>query len=327
MNTAFVTGATGFVGSTLVDDLINRGYKVKCAMRKSSNLRWLKDKNVELCEVDLFDIDSIKKAMEGCNYIFHLAGVLFAQSEKEFVEGNIRSTENMIRAAKELNIDVKRFVYVSTIIAAGVSKTGKPMVETDECTPFTWYGISKYESEKVVLRSKDTIPVTIIRPGAVYGPRDYAMFASFKLSKTGINILLGEKGKLGSVIHVSDLSQGIIDASVSENTLGEVYFLANDDFIQQEGFGETIIKAMGKTPKNIIIPYGTLKVASHLSEFYGKITKNKALLNQQKLLELREPYIICSNEKAKRDFNFKQNISLIDGIKSTLQWYKENKWL
>lgn len=327
MNTAFVTGATGFVGSTLVDELLKKGMKVKCAIRKTSNLQWLKGKDIELHEVNLMDQTSIKSAIKGCDYIFHLAGVLFSNTEREFVEGNVKSTENLIWAILSQEQTIKRFVFVSSIIAAGSSKSGEPMVESDDCAPFTWYGKSKWESEKIVLKYRDKLPVTIIRPGAVYGPRDYAMFTSFQVSKTGINIIPGERGKLGSVIHVYDLSRGILDSAMTDITIGEVYFLANDDFIYQEDFGKTIIKAMGKKPYNLLIPYGIWSIAANISELYGKISGKKVLLNRQKVLEFKERFIICSTDKAKKDFGFMQEIPFPEGISSTLEWYRNNNWL
>ncbi|MBN2658682.1 MAG: NAD-dependent epimerase/dehydratase family protein [Spirochaetales bacterium] len=327
MDCAFVTGATGFVGSTLVDDLLKKGLKVKCAVRKTSNLRWLEGKDVETDIVDLMNPDDIARAMEGCHYVFHLAGTLFAGSEKEYIEGNIQSAGYMIEASLRYKESIKRFVYVSTIIAAGASSTGIPMRETDPCDPFSWYGKSKYEAERYILGFRDQLPVTVIRPGAVYGPRDYAMFASFKLSRTGINIILGERNKMGSVIHVHDLASGIAAAALSDNAIGEVYFMAHEKPMRQEEFGETVIKAMGKTSIDIVIPYFILKIASSLSEIYSKISGSKPIFNHQKLLELREPFIVCSSEKAKRDFGFSASIPLDEGVKSTLQWYRDNKWL
>lgn len=327
MDCAFVTGATGFIGSTLVDFLLEKGFKVKCAVRKTSNLRWLEGKDVETRIVNLMDSDDIAAAMEGCHYVFHLAGTLFAGSEEEYIQGNIRSANRMIDAALRYKDSIKRFVYVSSIIAAGASSNEQPMRESDPCTPFSWYGKSKYEAEKYILAYGGQFPVTIVRPGAVYGPRDYAMFASFKLSRTGINIVLGERNKQGSVIHVHDLAKGILAASLSDKSVGEVYFLAHEKTMRQEEFGETVIKAMGKKPFDIVIPYFVLKIASGLSEIYSKLRGVKPILNHQKLLELKEPYIVCSCEKAKRDFGFSASIPLEEGVKSTLQWYRENHWL
>ena len=327
MKTAFVTGATGFVGSHLVDDLLCKGYKIKCSIRKTSNLQWLKDKDVELCEVDLSDKNEIKEAIRGSDYIFHLASVLFAQSEKEFIEGNVEITRNMVNACLEQETYIKRFVYLSSIVAAGSSKTEKPMIESDDCTPFTWYGKSKYESEQYILSLKDQLPFTILRPGAVYGPRDYAMYESFKFCRTGFNILLGDSDNFGSVIHIDDLICGIMQAAESGKTIGEIYFLANDDYIRQEEFNGTVIKEMGKKPLNIKIPYGVAIVIVFFIGIFSIIFNKRVLLNQQKLLELTEPYLICSSQKAKDDFNFIQKIPFTDGIKSTLKWYRDNNLL
>lgn len=327
MNKAFVTGASGFIGSTLVDDLLKRGFSVKCAIRKSSNLQWLDGKNVELCEVDLFNEQSILESISECNYIFHIAGTLFGNSEQEYLKGNLEVTKNLVDASIESDMDIKRFVYVSSIIAAGSSSDGKPMTESDPCRPFTWYGKSKFESENYLTGKKDKLPFSIIRPGAVYGPRDYALFIMFKISKFGINAILGEKGKLGSMIHVSDLTGGMISAALSGNAKNEIYFLANDEFRSQEYFSEIIIGYFGKKPINIVIPYWFLNIGAFLSEIYCRIFNNIAIFNHQKLMELKERYLICSNDKAIRDFGFEQKIPLEDGIRTTLAWYKKNKWL
>ena len=327
MNKAFVTGASGFIGSTLVDDLLKRGFSVKCAIRKSSNLQWLEGKNVELCEIDLFDEQSIVDSISGCNYIFHIAGMLFGNSEQEYLKGNLELTKNIVDASLKSDTEIKRFVYVSSIIAAGSSSDGEPMTESDLCRPFTWYGKSKFESETYLIEKKDKLPFSIIRPGAVYGPRDYALFIMFQFSKLGINAILGEKGKLGSMIHISDLTSGIINAALSGNAKNEIYFLANDEFRSQEYFSEIIIIHFGKKPINIVIPYWFLNIGAYMSEIYCRIFNKIAIFNHQKLMELRERYLICSNNKAQRDFGFEQKISLEDGVKSTMAWYKENKWL
>lgn len=327
MKTAFVTGATGFVGSHLVDHLLEKGYTVKCLTRKTSNLRWLEGKNVELCEGSLSDKESLKKAIQGCNYIFHVAGVLFGKTEQEFIQGNLSGTKNLVEACLESGQNFNRFLYVTSLLAAGASETETALTEEDECRPFSWYGKSKFESEKYIKTQMSKLPITIIRPGGVYGPRDYAMFEAFKASKSGFNMILGEKGKLGSVIHVTDLVIGITQAAESEKAKSEIYYLANTKHMRQEEFGELIIKAMGKKPKNIVLPYFIASIFANLSEFFAQFSKKPAVLNRQKLMELSKRYLICSNQKASADFEFNDNILLEDGVASTLKWYKENNWL
>lgn len=327
MKTAFVTGATGFVGSHLVDHLLEKGYTVKCLTRKTSNLRWLDGKNIELCEGSLSDKDSLKKAIVGCNYIFHVAGVLFGKTEEEFIQGNLSGTKNMVEACLESGQTFDRFLYVTSLLAAGASETEKALTEEDKCKPFSWYGKSKFQSESYIKTQMDKLPVTIIRPGGVYGPRDYAMFEAFKASKSGFNLILGEKNKLASVIHVTDLVTGIIQAAESEKAKSEIYYLANTTHMRQEEFGELIIKAMGKSPKNIVLPYFIASIFAQLSEFFAQFSAKPAILNKQKLMELRKKYIICSNEKAKSDLGFSDKIRLEDGVASTLKWYKEHNWL
>ncbi len=327
MKRAFVTGATGFIGSHLVDELLKKGFSVKCSIRKTSNLQWLVNKDIELVEVDLSDKVAMKKAISGCDYIFHLAGVLFAQSEEEYIAGNVGFTKSLIDACSELETKIKRFVYLSSIVAAGSSSSKEPMDENCECAPFTWYGKSKLESEQLFVKHSEEIPFTIIRPGAVFGPRDSAMLLNFKLCRLGINLVLGECGKLGSVIHIHDLINGIIQAAESEKTVNEIYFLANDKNIKQEDFGKIIIEVMGKRSKNIVLSYKLVKLIVYICDFFGNLFNFTVLLNKQKFIELSKPFIICTSKKAKEDFNFKQSVTVKEGVKSTFLWYKENKWL
>ena len=327
MNTAFITGATGFVGSHLVDLLLDKGFKVKCLVRKTSNLRWLEGKDVEYCEGSLSDKESLKRAVVGCNYVFHVAGVLFGKSEEEFIKGNLSGTENIVEACIESGQTFDRFLYVTSLLAAGASDSETPLTEEDECKPFSCYGKSKYESEKYIQTKSDQLPITIIRPGGVYGPRDYAMFEAFKASKSGFNLVMGEKGKLGSIIHVTDLVEGIYLAATSKTAENQTYFLANSTHMRQEEFGELIIQAMGKNVKSIVLPNTLVSLVAIVSEFFGKLLNKPVVINRQKVMELSKKYLICSNEKAKRDFGFQDKIALSDGIKSTLEWYQKHNWL
>ncbi|CUT00042.1 NAD dependent epimerase/dehydratase family protein [Candidatus Kryptonium thompsonii] len=181
---ALVTGGTGFIGSHLVDELLNRGYEVRCIVRDTSNLKWLNGKDVEIFKGSLFDIDFLKKAVEDVDYVYHIAGVTKGKNYQDYYRGNVETTQNLLEACLE-NQKLKKFVLASSLAAVGPGDDAIPVDETRQYNPITSYGKSKAEAEKVTLSFKDKLPITIVRPPSVYGPRDTYTFELFKYVKFG----------------------------------------------------------------------------------------------------------------------------------------------
>jgi dihydroflavonol-4-reductase len=327
MKSAFVTGGTGFVGSHLVDRLLDEGYHVKCLVRDEKKLKWLENKNIEIIKGSLNTIDALKEGVKDVNNVYHCAGVLFGKTEESFIKGNLEGTQNIINACLEVNPKLGRFLYVGTLAAVGPSADGTPLDEDNSCFPLTWYGKSKLESEKFVRSKMDEMNITVIRPGAVYGPKDYAIYEVFKTSKTGINMKIGREDKYVSFIHVDDLVTAIYESSISKKTISQTYFAVNDDFNKSSDIASYAIMALNKKEKVIRIPLVILKGIATISELFGKMLNKEVVLNHQKVIELSQKYWIASNEKAKKDFSFNPKWSLEDGVKMTTEWYKKEGWL
>lgn len=326
MKRAFITGATGFVGSHLVEKLLKDGFKVTCLVRNKSNLKWLKGLDIETVEGDLNNIEALKKGVKDADIVYHLAGVLFGLNESDFYEGNVIGVKNLLEACKA-NSNLSRFLHVSTQAVVGPSKNGEPVDEETDCKPLTWYGKSKLAAEKEVWKYKTLFPITIIRPGAVYGPRDYAIFEVFKAALSGFNLKVGSTEKYVNFVHVYDLVDGIVQSSLSNKTINQTYFIVNDSKEPQDKISLLAIKTYGKKPKNIIIPIGIIKIVAVTSEFFGKLFKKVVVLNRQKLIEITQIYWLCSTQKAQKDFGFKANYSIEDGVRMTAEWYKNHGWL
>ncbi len=325
--TAIITGGTGFIGSHLVDFLLEKKWNVFCIVRPNSNLQWLKEKPVTLVETDLSNTDALTPIFANCDYVFHLAGVLFARSEKDFLKGNLEYTARLLKIIIASNTKLKRFLFLGTLASVGPSPNGDLLDETTPLNPLTWYGISKAETEKLILSYNDRLPITIVRAPVVYGPRDYALFELFKASKAGFNLIPGHKNKFISIIYIQDLIKGLYKVVISENTINQIYFLSANDIYPQYRLGEIIIRKMGKNPKNILIPWTIMQFAAMVSELIGKLLNKKVILNRQKLIEIKQNYWVCDNAKAKRDFGFESEWTLEEGIEETLKWYKDNRWL
>lgn len=324
-----VTGATGFIGSLTADLLYEQGHSIRCNVRSSSNLRWLKDKPYELINVDFQNMDSLYNAVKDVDMIYHIAGATFARSEEEFMKSNRDATKNLLEAAYKICPNLKRFLFVSSQTVAGPAKSLEiPVTEEMQKNPLTAYARSKSAAEEEVIKFKNKLPITVVRAPAVYGPRDTAIIDMFKIVKTGLGVLIGLKPKYISLIHGEDLARGIVLAANSDKSIGEIYYITSNEFYSWD----TLMDIMGKTlGKNHIIkikiPHFIVMSVASISEFISKFKKYPNIFNKDKGRDFIQNFWICSAEKAKNEIGFIQKISLIDGMQETANWYKNEGWL
>ncbi len=329
MPKALVTGATGFIGSHIADLLFERGYEVRCIIRKSSNLRWLAGKPYELIEASLNEPASLEKAAEGVDFIFHSAGLTAAKNYDEFLRGNRDGTRNLLEAASKASPDLQRFLFVSSQTAAGPSESLEhPIDEEAPCRPITSYGKSKKAAEDEVEKFSDSFPVTIVRPSAVYGPRDTAIFDVFKAVNAGLGTLIGFKPKYVNLVHSEDLARGIVDAAESGNTIGKTYFVSSNEFYNWHQLMDVMKDAFGKKKLlKIKLPHSLVLGLAALSGLLGKLSSKPPVFNYEKGIDFIQEYWTCSTGRAKADFGYQQKMSIESGMKNTVGWYRDNNWL
>jgi dihydroflavonol-4-reductase len=324
---AFVTGATGFIGSHLVDELLKKNYEIKCLVRKSSSTKWLDGKPVEYIYGDLFSHDILEKALVDVDYVYHVGGVTFAKKKEEFIKGNVEATKSLLDACRKFNPNLKRFIHISSQAAVGPSFDGKPIDEKRDYRPLTAYGRSKVEAEKLVISFFDKLNCTVVRPPAVYGPRDSAIFEYFKSMNRGLQPMIGFDNKLISLIHGVDLVKGFILAGESDKSSSNLYFISSEKFYNWRDVGELTKRLLGRKTLKIVIPHFAVKTTAFFSEVFAVFSPKPVILNREKARELTQAYWICSIEKAKKDFGFQETMTLEEGFKNTIDWYRENKWL
>lgn len=325
--TALVTGASGFVGSHLVDLLLEKNFDVRALVRKTSSLKWLEGKNVEIHDCGFFDEEGLKKAVEGVDYVFHVAGVVRAKTPKEFYKGNVETTQNLINAILDVNPKLKRLLVVSSFAANGPAKDASGAKEDDEPHPISQYGKSKLEEEKLVKKYFDKLPITIVRPPAVYGERETDIYLVFKSFQKGLMTIVGFDEKLVSLVHAVDLVNGIYLAATSDNSIGETYYVGSEKFYTWDEVADAMAKAFGKNAVRIRIPHFLVYVSGAISQFFSYFSKRPATFNFEKAREFVQKYQICDTSKAVKELGYRQNISLESGIKRTVDWYKEMNWL
>lgn len=318
---ALVTGATGFIGSHLCEELTKRGYEVTCLVRETSDLKWLEGIDLKFIKGDCTFVESLFDAVTGFDYIFHLAGLTKARTEEDFFCANAKGTENLITAVAKKNPKVKRLVYLSSLAAAGPSKNGTPLREDTEPRPVSSYGRSKLEGEKAVLRYKDSLPVTILRPCAVYGPRDTDLFIFFKMLKKGI---LPYWGKCYySLVYVDDLVQGILLSVENKKAEGEIYFLSDSRFYTNDEIAMEISSALGAKATRLRLPKSIMPFLAYVGERVNK----GGIVNRDKMKELSHSHWICDPKKAREELGFISKVGIREGIKWTADWYRIHRWL
>ncbi len=324
---AVVTGANGFVGSHLVDLLLKKDLIVRCITRKTSDMRWLKDKSIEIFDGGLFDKENLRMAFKNASFIYHVAGVVKAKTLEGYFNGNVEATRTMLEVALESPAAIEKFLIVGSLTSTGPSFDGKPVNEETECKPLTTYGKSKKEQEEVALSYSDKLPITICRAPAVYGERDTEVFIYFQTFNKGLTTLIGFDKKILSLIHAADLAEGLYLAATSDKSAGEIYFISSEKYYTWDEIGNVTAKALGKKALRIRIPHFIVFTIAAFAQFFAMFSKKPATLNIEKAKDLTQHAWICDTTKAVEQLGFRQKVSIEEGIKRSCEWYREMKWI
>jgi nucleoside-diphosphate-sugar epimerase len=321
---ALVTGATGFIGSHLTEKLLKAQFDVNCLVRNTSDLKWLEGLNVKLVKGDCCDRDSLEECTKGYDYIFHLAGLTKACRREEFYAVNSKGTKNLIESVVKNSPDVKRFVYLSSLSAFG-PHIGSLHCEDQKPHPVSDYGKSKLEGERVVLGYSSKVAISILRPAAVYGPRDKDFFLIFKFIKRGIMPYWGD-GRV-SLIYIDDLVDAIMLAAENKNAIGKIYSLSDGAAYSFNEVIKEISLALDVKVLKVRLPRYILPVVGFLGDGISKIMGINSMINSDKVKELRYADWICDIEEISRDLNFEPKTDIKKGMRWTADWYRIHRWL
>ena len=324
IRTCFVTGGTGFIGSHLVDHLLQRGCDVRCLVRDRSRLRWLQGKPVSIVEGDLDSESVIQEAASGTDAVFHLAGVTAAGSWKVYREINARGCRSVAEAVLSAPHPPDVFIYMSSLAAMGPGRFDELVVENRVPHPVTDYGRSKLEGERI-LSEMGPLPLVVVRPPAVYGPRDKETFPLFRLASRGIFPVFNPVSRV-CLVHVQDLVRGVMDAA-EKGRVGETYFLTHPTPVNTQDLPGLFGEVFERKVRTLRVPVTALKAAAAVSETWGRITGRMSVFNRDKVKELTAEGWVCSGEKAQREIAFKANTELAEGLLETAKWYQDQSWL
>lgn len=321
-----VTGANGFIGSHLVAYLLEQGHEVKCIVRETSNLKWMGQLDVQFVKCGLNDVAQLSAAFEGATYIFHLAGVTRAKKFEDYIKGNVDLTENVLQACEE-HSSIEKIIVTSSLAASAPARLDEPVTEETASQPISLYGKSKVEMERILKQKYNHLPYVIVRPPVVYGPRDTEVLLFFKTVQKGLVSKIGLGKKQVSLVYIDDLVRGLFLAATKENALRQTYFFASHRILDWEGIGTETAAILGKKAMKLSVPHFAVYIVAGIAEIFNVFQQKAPTLNLEKAKEITKEAWTCSDEKARKELGYEPLVSMKEGFKITLDWYKENNWL
>jgi nucleoside-diphosphate-sugar epimerase len=322
---ALITGATGFIGSHLVERLIKKGYEITCITRDTSKPGWLEGLDITFLQGDCSDRDFLSKHVGGHDFIFHLSGLTKSCSKDDFYSVNTKGTENIISVTAQKNPNIRRFIFLSSLSAFGPKVKDSLPTEEQQAYPVSDYGKSKLKAEQIIQNYGDTLPISILRPCAVYGPRDRDLFLLFKCVTRGFLPVWG-KG-CTSLIYIDDLIDTIMLAAEKNTAVGKTYFISDGRIYPNEEIVREIMSALNANPLKIRLPKAALSIIGIFGERMSKMRGKNTMINRDKMKELRYAEWVCDISKAKNDLFYQPKVELKKGIQWTADWYRIHKWI
>jgi dihydroflavonol-4-reductase len=333
MSTVVVTGATGFIGSHLVEELVRRGEHVRCLVRADSKLDLLRSLNVEVVSVGLDEVEPLCAAVQGAAAVYHVAGVIRAFHRRDFYRVNQQGTANVAAACAKQS-SPPRLMVVSSIAASGPCPRGQVRLESDPPNPQSHYGRSKLAAEEEAAKLADRVPLTIVRPGMVFGPRDTGFVQIIQAIRNFYcHLSPGFFPPALSYIHVSDLIEMLLVATergkrvpAGGGQAGEGrYYAVAPEYPTYSELGYMLRRMLGRHYAPVIPVVAPLAYAvGGANELIGRIKGRPQELCIDKIRDALATSWACSGEAAKRELGFSPAESLRERLQETIDWCRAN---
>lgn len=331
MKKILITGASGFIGSFIVEEALKRGFETWAAVRKSSSRKYLNDSRIHFIELDLGNLDKLEKQLSGqqFDYVVHAAGVTKCQHSSDFFKVNTEGTANLALALRRQNTGLRRFVYLSSLSVMGPAREQEPHTEitaADKACPDTAYGKSKLESEQRLEAIKG-FPFIVLRPTGVYGPREKDYFMMAQSISRHVDFAVGYRPQHLTFIYVMDVVQAVFLA-LDHGTVGSRYFISDGRVYSSRTFSDLISNELGNPwLLRIKAPLWLLRIISFAGEWTARITGKISALNNDKYNIMKQRNWMCDIKPAENELGYKPQYDLKRGVAATIKWYKDNGWL
>lgn len=327
-----VTGASGFIGSYIVEEALKQGLETWAAIRLTSSRQYLNDERIHFINLNLSSQEDLEKELEGhdFDYIVHAAGATKCLHAQDFYRVNTEGTKHLVDAVLHLGMPIKRFVFISSLSVFGAVKEQQPyqeITEEDTPKPNTAYGKSKLAAEEYLDSIGNDFPYIILRPTGVYGPREKDYFLMAKSIKGHVDFAVGFKRQDITFVYVQDVVQAVFLA-LDRGRDGRKYFLSDGEVYNSSEFSNLLCKELGSPwLLRIKAPICVLKIVTFFGEYLGRLTGRMSALNQDKYNILKQRNWRCDIEPTCDELGYHPHYKLADGVRLAVEWYKENHWL
>ena len=325
-----ITGASGFIGSFIVEEALSRGFEVWAVVRKSSSHQFLKDERIHFIELNLSSQEALHQQLAGhqFDYVVHAAGATKCLDKRDFFRINTEGTKHLVSALLALRMPLRRFVYISSLSIMGAIREQQPyeeIRESDTPRPNTAYGESKLLAEQWL--DTQPIPYIILRPTGVYGPRERDYFMMAKSIQSHTDFTVGFQQQDITFVYVSDVVQAVFLA-LEKGKTGRRYFLSDGEVYQSAAFSNYIRRELGNPWWiRITAPLWLLRVITFVGEYVGRLTGKVTALNNDKYYIMRQRNWRCDITPARQELGYEPQVKLEEGVRRSIKWYRENGWL
>lgn len=320
-----ITGSNGFIGYHLILKCLEKGLVVVAAVRSGSRYEHLEDLPVHILTLRYEDVHDLRQRLEEVSpdYIIHAAGSTKAPDYETYYETNVTYTSHLLAAAQELG--VKKLVFISSLAALGSLPydSTQRIHETTPPAPLTSYGRSKLAAEHCITTEKN-IPWVIIRPTAVYGPREKDLLVMIKGIRRGWEAYIGTRPQKLSFIYVKDLAAAVVESCLRENAINRSYNISDNRCYDRYAFGNAVKRALNRKTFRLHVPLPLVRGIAWLLE---KLSPKVPVLNREKVRELVAENWDCDSSLAARELGFQPEYDLEAGLEETIKWYKEHGWI
>ena len=333
-----VTGASGFIGSFIVEEALRRGMETWAAVRGSSKRDFLQDERIRFIELNLSSQQQLEEQLRDhqFDYVVHAAGVTKCLNASDFYKINTEGTKHLVRALINLKMPLRRFVYISSLSIFGAIREQQPyeeIRESDTPQPNTDYGRSKLQAEQWLdslpssKGASEGFPYVILRPTGVYGPRERDYFMMAKSIKQHTDFAVGYRRQDITFVYVLDVVQAVFLACEKGQT-GRKYFLSDGQVYRSATFSNLIRRELGNPWWiRITAPIWLLRIITLVGDWWGHLTGKITALNNDKYNIMKQRNWRCDIQPARRELGFEPHYTLEEGVPLTIRWYKENEWL
>ncbi|MEP7145096.1 MAG: NAD(P)-dependent oxidoreductase [Ferruginibacter sp.] len=322
-----ITGASGFLGYHIIHAAIEKRLNVYAAVRKNSNIEHLEGLPLQYLFLNYDDEEDMTRqlAENRIEYIIHAAGDTKAITQEAYNHINATYTSNLAKAAEKLGGNFKKMVFISSLAAVGpLHDIHNKITEETPPNPVTAYGRSKLLAEKCL--AEIAIPTTILRPTAIYGPRDKNIFIMIKMINKGLDPYMGKIVQQLSFVHAGDVADVAVKSLLINEAAG-IYNITDGNSYDRYQFSDMVKNLLKKKAFRFHIPMPMVRSLAFCLEITNGWLKKTSVINREKLHELIAKNWICDISKAKRELAFVPKFDLQTGLEDSVDWYKKNKWL